>query len=341
MGQNKRYFIFGVIIVLLATLLGGYRLPFYVYQPGSADALNPVVQVVDSYPSEGDMHLVTVRGGQATPLQYALASIRPYHDIYPMDEIRPEGVSENEYFNAQLHMMETSQEAATVVAYKAADKEINIEYKGVYVMSVLDGMPASDVVKVGDHIIKVDDQKIENAEDLISYVKPKKAGEKVQITYIRDEEEEKAFVKLAPFPQKPEQIGIGITLVTDRSIDVTPPVKFTSGEIGGPSAGLMFSLEIYDQLTESDYTKGYEIAGTGEISYEGNVGRIGGIDKKVIAADKDNCDIFFAPNEGGRKDSNYEVAKQTAKDIGTEMKVIPVDTFQDALDYLEKVEPKK
>ncbi|KHE71812.1 hypothetical protein LD39_07855 [Halobacillus sp. BBL2006] len=102
----------------------------------------------------------------------------------------------------------------------------------------------------------------------------------------------------------------------------------------------MFSLEIYDQLTEKDITKGYQIAGTGEVNYEGQVGRIGGIDKKVVAASEDGCQIFFAPNEDGRKGSNYQVAKETAEEINTDMKVVPVDTFQDALNYLKDMESK-
>ncbi|WP_369404739.1 S16 family serine protease [Piscibacillus salipiscarius] len=69
--------------------------------------------------------------------------------------------------------------------------------------------------------------------------------------------------------------------MTDRDVTVNPEVEFDSGSIGGPSAGLMMSLEIYDQLTSEDITKGYQIAGTGEIDYEGNVSRIGGIDKKL------------------------------------------------------------
>src|SRR5690625_7652658 len=70
---------------------------------------------------------------------------------------------------------------------------------------------------------------------------------------------------------------MGVSLVTDRSVTVDPKVNFSSGNIGGPSAGLMFSLEIYDQLTENDLTSGYAIAGTGEVDYNGNVIRIGGI----------------------------------------------------------------
>ncbi len=339
MKQNKRYFIVGAMVVLLAFFIAGYRLDYYVYQPGSADSLNGVVEVKDGFSSQGDMHLVTVRGGQATPLQYALAKIRPYHKIYDIEDIRPEGVSQNEYYHAQLQMMESSQEAATVVAYKAANKQIDIEYKGVYVMSVIPDVPADNVLKIGDRITQVDDKEIKKSEDLLEYVKGMEVGRELEVTFMRDGEQMSEKITLTEHPQEDRAV-IGITLVTDRGVEVDPPIDFSSGDIGGPSAGLMFSLEIYDQLTEKDITKGYQVAGTGEISYEGEVGRIGGIDKKVVAADDSGVDVFFAPNEGGKEGSNYEVAKKTAEEIGTDMKIVPVDMFQDAIDFLEQLEPR-
>ncbi|QDP40076.1 SepM family pheromone-processing serine protease [Radiobacillus deserti] len=337
---SKKGFIFSILIILLTAFLMGYRLPFYIYKPGEADALNPIVEVSNGFESEGDMHLVTVRGGQATPIQYAWASFHPHYDIMSMDEVFPEGISQDEYFEAQLQMMENSQEASTVVAYQAAGKDIDIEYKGVYVVSVIEGMPAEGQLKSGDRITKVDDQSIQQSEDLIEYVSSKKAGDTITLTVERGKETLKKQIELAAFEDAGNKVGVGIQLVTDREVEVDPSIEFASGNIGGPSAGLMFSLEIYDQLTEEDLTKGYEIAGTGEISYEGQVGRIGGIDKKVIAADDEGCSIFFAPNENGAENSNYSVAVKTAEEIGTDMKIVPVDTFQDALDYLEKIKPK-
>ncbi|ARI77588.1 SepM family pheromone-processing serine protease [Halobacillus mangrovi] len=340
MRSNKRVIITGIITLLIVAFLGAYRLPFYIYKPGNADALDPIVEVTDGFSSEGDMHLVTVRGGQATPLQWLIAKVRPFHQVYPLEDIRPEGVTEEEYYHAQLRMMESSQEAAKVVAYKAADREIDINYEGVFVMGVIKGMPAEDQLKSGDEITQVNGEKIQEAADLIDYVSDMKKGEKVTLTIKREKETLQKEIELAPFPDNKKKVGVGISLVTDRTVEVNPEVKVKSGEIGGPSAGLMFSLEMYDQLTEKDVTKGYQIAGTGEVNYEGQVGRIGGIDKKVVAASEDGCQIFFAPNEEGREGSNYQVAKQTAEEINTDMKVVPVDTFQDAVDYLNKLEPK-
>lgn len=341
MNVNKKHVITFIIVILAAFFISAYQLPYYVYKPGGADALNPIVEVEGGHSSKGDMHLVTVRGGQVTPIQFAWAKIMPHHELHPISEIRPEGVSEEEYFHLQLRMMDTSQEKAITVAYKAANKDIDIEYNGVYVVSVVKDMPANGKLQSGDRITGIDGKDINKAKDLISYVKDKRAGDTITLEIVRDEKELTKKIKLDTYEKLDGKVGIGIRLVTDRGVEVEPDVSFTSGSIGGPSAGLMFSLEIYDQLTEKDLTKGHQIAGTGEVDYEGNVLRIGGIDKKVIAADDEGCDIFFAPNEDGAKNSNYKVAKKTAEEIGTDMKIVPVDNFDDALHYLQKLEPKE
>ncbi len=120
-------------------------------------------------------------------------------------------------------------------------------------------------------------------------------------------------------------------------------------DIGGPSAGLMFTLEILNQLLDENLTKGYAIAGTGEMLIDGSVGRIGGIDYKVIAADRDGIEIFFAPDDEitaqmkakyPELESNYTTAVKTAKDIGTKMKIVPVKTVDDAIAYLKQLQPK-
>ena len=82
--------------------MSSYKLPFYIQKPGGADALNPIVEVADGYESEGDMHLVTVSGMQATPLFYALAKIAPYNDIMPIEDVFPDGISQEEYMEASF-----------------------------------------------------------------------------------------------------------------------------------------------------------------------------------------------------------------------------------------------
>ena len=338
---SKRHIFFLVIVVIISSFLATYQLPFYIYKPGRADALEPMVEVVGGYESEGDMHLVTVSGGQATPIQYLWAKILPHHDILPLEQVRPKGVTDEEYMHAQLQLMESSQQASLVVAYEAANADITIEYDGVFVVAVIDEMPADGILEVGDLITAINGRNVKTAEDLISYVETKQAGDMISLEVVREEETLTEQIRLETFTEQQDKVGIGVQLVTDRSVEVNPEVNFSSGNIGGPSAGLMFALKIYDQLTEEDLTKGYHIAGTGEVDYEGQVIRIGGIDKKVIAADREGCDIFFAPNENGAPDSNYEVAKKTAEEISTSMQIVPVDTFDEALTYLQNLEEKK
>ncbi|WP_085992489.1 SepM family pheromone-processing serine protease [Oceanobacillus senegalensis] len=337
MNFSRKNIIYLIIVVVLAYFLASYQLPYYIQRPGGADALDPIVNVSGGHSSEGDMHLVTVSGIQATPIQYALAKILPHNEILPLEEVFPEGISQKEYMEAQLQVMENSQEAATVVAFEASNSEITIDYNGVYVVSVLKGMPADGILQTGDRIIGIDGTQIEQADDLINYVDKKEANDVITLEVVRDEQHLTKDIMLEEFDSMNGKVGVGISLVTDRDVTVEPSVEFSSGNIGGPSAGLMFSLEIFDQLTGGDLTKGYQIAGTGEIDYNGNVYRIGGIDKKVVAADREGIDIFFAPNEGGAEGSNYEIAVQTAEQINTDMKIIPVDTFDEALEYLQEL----
>ncbi len=150
---DKKRIILWITVAVLLFFLFAYRLPYYIYKPGSAEPLSPVVEVENSTDSEGEMHLVTIQGGQAVPIQYLLALFQDYNDILPIDEVYPDGMSQDDYMEIQLSMMENSQEASTVVAYTAANKDIEITYDGIYVVRTIEGMPAHEVLKTGDKIV--------------------------------------------------------------------------------------------------------------------------------------------------------------------------------------------
>lgn len=338
--MNKRSLFTSMLIVLIFFFFITAKLPYYIYKPGTADELSNMVEVDLGYSSTGEFHLVTVSGGRATPIEYVMAKMSPYHDVLPIEEALPEGFTDEEYRYYQLKMMDDSQTASKVVAYEAADEMVDITLNGVYVVQTIEGMPAEDIVKVGDRIIAVDHIEVNEPSDLITYVEEKSIGDIVRLTLMRNEQVTEVEVKVDYFPENKDKQGIGIQLIADQSVHVEPHVNIKSGNIGGPSAGLMFALEIHNQLVEEDITKGYSIAGTGEIDFEGNVLRVGGVDKKVIAAHRKGVDIFFAPHEQGNPDSNYELAKRTAKEIKTEMEVVPIDSFTEALEYLNQLEPK-
>jgi Lon-like protease len=278
--------------------------------------------------------------GKANIYSYLIAKASKYQEIYPENVIRDEDESDEEYSIRQLHLMESSKLNAIEVAYKKAKIPVDFLYKGVYVLNIFPGMPAEGKLLPGDRIFKVDGNSFASSDLFIDYVKKKEIGDTIKLSIKRKETTKDVNISIAAFPKMPSEKGLGIELVDDKEIIVKPDVKVNTEEIGGPSAGLMFSLEIFNQLTEDDLTRGYAIAGTGTINSEGIVGPIGGIEQKIVAADKVGAEIFFAPNEKGAADSNYKAAVKTAKDIDTKMKIIPVDTFDDAVAYLEKLKTK-
>lgn len=337
--KNKilvRSFFVVAIIVLASSFI---YLPYYVSKPGMAKELEPIIEVENGTEGEGSFMLTTVRMGKANIYSYLAAKLSKYQTIHPVEDIRREDESDKEYNLRQLHLMDSSKITAIEVAYSHADIPIDYHYKGVYVLSIMEGMPAEGKINPGDRITKVDGEAFESSKQFIELVSKKREGEAVRLTFERDEKIKETELVLEVLPQT-GKAGVGITLVDDKEIKVNPKVDIDSSEIGGPSAGFMFSLEIYNQLIDEDLTRGYEVAGTGTIAADGTIGKIGGIEQKIVAADKAGADIFFAPNENGADDSNYRGAIETAEDIGTEMKIVPVDTFDEAIDYLMSLEDK-
>ena len=308
-----------------------------------AKELEPIVEVEGGYDEKGSFMLTTVRMGRANIYSYLMAKISKYQEIYTLDEIRGKNETDKEYNVRQLYLMDSSKWNAIEVAYKKLNIPVDVRYKGVYVLNVVPDMPAEGKILPADRIFKVDGTEFTSSAQFMNYVSQVKAGDSVDLTYERNNVVNEVRVKVAEFKHDENQgkMGIGIGLVDDKDLIVHPKVTVHSDEIGGPSAGFMFSLEIYNQLTKEDLTKGYNIAGTGTISSDGTVGKIGGIEQKIVAADKAGAEIFFAPNENDEKDSNYHRAIQTAKDIHSNMKIVPINTFDEAIDYLEKLDMKK
>ena len=249
-----------------------------------------------------------------------------------------EGETDDDYHNRQLHAMQQSQHAATIAAYEAAGAEVH--ENGVLVTQFVDGMGAEEELESGDVITAVEGETIGNIDELNESLAEKEAGDYAQLSVNREGNAMELDVEMVEFPEEMNHanepaVGLGIEFpVNQRAFE--PDVTMETGDIGGPSAGLMFALEMYNQLIEEDLTYGLNIAGTGSIDEEGNVGRIGGVGQKVVAADNADIDVFFAPQDTGLSDtSDYEMAVEAAEDIDTSMAIVPVLELQDAVEYLE------
>src|SRR5690606_25498735 len=217
-----------------------------------------------------------------------------------------------------------------------------VSSNGVFILNVLEEGAAAGLLSPGDRLMEIDGQAYDSMEEFLDYLSTKEVGDEVELVIERDERTINQAVTLAPLPTEPERAGIGISFVEDKEIETTPEVSIDSDTIGGPSAGLMFTLEILNQLLDEDITKGYDIAGTGTMESDGTVGRIGGIDQKVIAADRAGIDIFFAPDDEADSElpSNFDQALETAEEIDTEMDIVPVTDIDAALDYLSELSPR-
>lgn len=345
----KRFLSLMVVIALM--ILGFfYPLKYYIMSPGGAYDLTEYVDVQDGdKPRADSFSMMTVSMSTATPFTYAMAKLSDEKDIMKEQQVRAPEESDSEYNLRQLKLMTDSQFNAKYMAFKTTGKEYKVNYQGVYVIYVVDDSAAMNILQAGDEVTKIDEQEIEKHQDLVDYLKDKKKGETVALTFKRADDVLTKNVKLKEIPGADGRIGLGITFTDSKSITTNPEVKIDSEDIGGPSAGLMFTLEIIDQLTAGDLTKGYKIAGTGEMLETGDVGRIGGVDKKVIAADDEGVEIFFAPNETITDEmkkaspgiqSNYEEAKEQAEKMDTKMKIVPVKNLDEALAYLETLKAK-
>lgn len=338
---KKTFILFIIALAVCASVF--LPLPYYIEKPGSTIDLKELITVNDKKDQEdGSFSLTSVGVQQASAVTALKAQVSPFEDLVSEDELFG-GASGEEYDQMQNYFMESSQNTAIQQALKLADRPYDFEYKGVYVMNVMKNSDFKGEVAVGDTVTKVDGQSFENNQDFMDYVQQKSVGDTVEITYEHEDETKEASGELVELPSN-HKAGIGITLVDHTDISADDDIDFDVDNIGGPSAGLMFTLEIYEQLTEQNLREGKDIAGTGTIDNDGNVGRISGIDKKVASADEEGAQIFFAPNDTLSKKekknhpnlkSNYQEAKIAADDLDTDMKIVPVKTLQDALDYLE------
>ncbi|MCM3637975.1 PDZ domain-containing protein [Sporosarcina luteola] len=347
--KMKRVGLYAVALLFLLFLFI-YPLDAYISKPGGAYDLEPIVEVEGGDKDDvGTFSLMTISIGKATPFSYVASKFSDRMKVLPINKVRREGENDKEYNIRQKKLMSDSQFNAITIAFSKANIPVDITYDGVFVVSVLKGGAADGKLQTGDKIRFVDGRQLNEAGQFASSISGKSKGDKVMVTIERDEKLIDVEIILRPIPKSEGRIGLGIEFQEDRELSTDPKVDIHTADIGGPSAGLMFTLEIMNQLLDEDITKGYNIAGTGEMLSDGTVGRIGGADFKIMAADREGVEIFFAPNdylpdEVRQKNpgimTNYEEAVKTAEKTGTKMKIVPVTTIDDALDYLKDLKEK-
>lgn len=326
---------------MIAIGLFFYRLDYYVTVPGTAETIDKnMLKVEHGYENEGSYNLVTVYVDRkrANIYRYLWAKYdqNPYTKLLKTQYIKGPDENEREREINRLDYMATAQEKAIYVAFKKAGLQPELEHIGLHLLNIMSEMPASNVLKPGDIVTKVSGKKIKTFTDLKNSIKDTNYGDVINMTVLRNDKMKQVEVPIGRMPKKyNEEQPPGLGVISPRpkiKVTIDKEVTFNTEDIGGPSAGLMMTLALYEQLDEQDLSNGRKICGTGTIGLDGKVGPIGGIKQKVVASDKSNCDIFFAPTAH----SEDVAARAAGKDIGTKMKIVPVTNFNEAVRYLKK-----
>jgi PDZ domain-containing protein len=315
----------GLLALCLLAVLWGTAffvpLPYVTYYPGptvdilAADDGKETVQVSGhkAYYDDGELRMTTVY--VSTPQEHVTlpSLLKAYFDddaaVWPRSSVyAPDETDESNDRQSAVAMV-SSQDTAIAAALTELGDEVD---PIVEVLDVTPGLPAEGKLEVRDVLLEVGGTKITDAQDVIDAVDGAPAGEPIRFVVRRGDEEVTTDIT-------PEKVD------GDLRIGITPGVGFDfpyrvsvdiADNIGGPSAGLMMSLAIFDTLTPGSMTDGFDVAGTGTITPAGKVGPIGGIQQKIAAARDAGADLFFVPADncngiGGVDLGDMQLAKAT------------------------------
>lgn len=325
-----RRFVVTALLVAAFIMCGFFmRLDYYLIVPSRAVELGDLISVESGDADDlGSFYLVTVSQQRASPFTAFYALVHPGIDINPLTAVIPRGMSEEEYRRLMAEHMAESRQMAQVVALRRAGYQIEVASEGIEVVGFLESAPAGPYLQKNDILLAVDGTAVVLASEVPLIVKERKVGDTVHLSLLRDGNYLEVDVPTAEHPEEEGMPFLGIyikTLPWQAAIPIT--IVMDTGRIGGSSAGMMFTLEILNQVMEEDLTAGKRIAGTGTIDFNENIGRIGGITQKVIAAERAGAELFLAP------EANYEEAKEAASWIN----VIPVSNLSEVLEVLRSL----
>ena len=342
-------------LMLIALLCAGVFIPVPYSEMSPGPTVNtlgnhdgePVLQISGrkTYAADGHLNMTTVRVTSADYRMNLVEAVYGWlaHDskVVPHDTLYPDGKTEEQSTQENAEEFSQSQESAKV----AALKELGIPVKSwVIVSTVVKGSPAQGELHAGDVIKAVDGTAVKQPSDVARLVTKHQPGQKVDFTIVPAKEQAAAEKKNATATKTrnititttasddsgKKRAIVGISAGTDHTFPFTIDIKLA--DVGGPSAGLMFALGIYDKLTPGNLTGGKFVAGTGTIDDSGKVGPIGGIEMKTVGARNKGAQYFLTPAEN---------CAAAAKDTPSGLTLVKVNTIDDALGALKDLRTGK
>jgi Lon-like protease len=315
------------VAVLVAAFFAVPIPVFYTYLPGPVRDVERLVDVTGArtFASDGVLYLTTVSVDvNVTGANLVGAIVDPTKAVVTRDQVTG-GQSLQRVERIQREEMTLSKQHAEEVALAALGFG-KPRGKGARVVSTLAGSPAAGVLRAGDVILSIDGRDVRTTCDVGRAIDATEVGDQVALTVRRGGDVLDLEVTTARSTFDPASPFIGVEMEdVDYRFEPGVQVSFKTGEIAGPSAGLMFTLALYDRLTPGDLTGGRTIAGTGTIDCGGRVGPIGGIVQKVAAASAKGVDVFLAP----------EANAADARSVAGSTRIVAVSDFDDAVRYLD------
>lgn len=321
-----------LLLIALAAVAALIPLPYAVMSPGpitntlgTVDG-QPIVQVEGSTEAaEGRLYFTTVRvlggpGQRVTAFDLLGAALDPSQDVYDESRLFPPQATRTQVQEENAAEMADSQQVAAAVAERAAGQEVGVHTE---VTGVVDGAPASGVFDKGDVILAVDGVATSAPAQVREAVRARAPGDTISFT-VRRAGAEVPLSVVAVARDGVASVGV---LMAGR-YDLPTPVTIHAGAVGGPSAGLMFSLAIYDHLTPGALPGDQPIAGTGTISDDGSVGPIGGIRQKLAGARSGGARWFLAPADN---------CDEVVDHVPDGLRVVKVATFDQARAAVEAI----
>lgn len=314
--------------MIIAALVLANRLipmPYLIEAPGSAVGVSDLIDVpADKKQSaNGDFLLTTVSQREAHPFEWLWAKVSPNTELVKKQDVVG-NISRDEYLHLNEEAMQDSQYAATAVALRRAGYSVSQLGDGAKVLKVVENSPSVGKLLDGDTITAVNGTSVVIAGDVTRVAQGLKPGDVVTF-HVKNAQNVERDVEITAAVrsdgQPGAQVGVYLQTVNPR-LDKPFPVTFKETGIGGPSAGLAFTLSLLDDITAGDLTGGGDVAVTGTMGIDGSVGPIGGIKQKVATVAKGDTKLMLVPKD------NYDEA---AKDAPKDLQLVAVTSLDDAI----------
>ena len=313
----------GLLVAAAAFAVWVFPTDSYIFLPNEAHPVAPLVEFQGGHdPKDGGIYFVDVLVRKATALERIWPGSRVGATIVPGDQVKPPGVSEGERRREELQEMKMSQQVAAAVALRSMGYKVIATPIGARIEFADSEAPAGGKLLPGDVVTAIDEKRVRGPSGLRAAIRAAGTTHDLKLTVKRGSKTLETTIRPERGPDGRPVIGVIVSQAA--SIKLPLKVEIDTGNVGGPSAGLAFALDVVEELGK-DVDHGNRVAVTGAIDLDGHVGAIGGVKQKTIGVERAGIKVFLVP-----AGENAREARKYARNV----RIIPVTTFQQALRQL-------